>query len=253
MGSHGVLESSRLLACFTPRLPLANKSRVATCNAGAMPSSAGTGRIVNRVRLSREQQPSGYPTELECSMTLQDGRTVFVRPIVPADKSALRDAVAHADPQTLRARFLGGRPPTDDRALDHLTVVDYVHRLALVAFDQDRHGVAIARFEGSMGRDVAEVAIVVQPGWRRVGLATGLLRLLAAAAIDRGIAAFTATYYADNVDVRSLVRSSGLPFREATTDELADVVIELDTQAIAHPSRDTSGPVDDSLPPPADV
>jgi hypothetical protein len=116
------------------------------------------------------EQPS-----LTWRLLLHDGRVVAVRPVTPEDLTALRDAIEHADAETLRMRFLGGQPPRDEASLHHLVEVDYSTRLALVALDEGCHGVAIARYEGSPGSEIAEAAVTVAPGWRRVGLGTGLL------------------------------------------------------------------------------
>ena len=175
--------------------------------------------------------PDGYPSDLEGNLKLADRRKVFVRPIVPVDVDALRTAVANADPQTIHDRFLGGRGPSDARTLQHLTTVDYVYRLALVAFAPDGHGVAIARYEGSAGADVAEVAVVVDPEWRRVGLASGLLRMLAQAALERGIRRFTAIAYADNIDVQDILVRSGLPLRQSGTGGVVAAMVDLDPES----------------------
>jgi GNAT superfamily N-acetyltransferase len=172
--------------------------------------------------------PSGYPSELEQLLNLADGREVFVRPIVPTDSDALREAIANADPQTIHDRFLGGRPPTDDQTLRHLTTLDYVHRLAIVAFDPRGRGVAIARYEGTANAELAEVAVVVDPAWRQIGLATALLRMLADAALKRGITRFSATSYADNIDVHDILSRSGLPRRRIGTGAVVDDIVELD-------------------------
>jgi GNAT superfamily N-acetyltransferase len=173
--------------------------------------------------------PSGYPSNLEQLVTLADGREVFVRPIVPADTDALREAVANADAQTIHDRFLGGRPPTDEATLRHLTTLDYVHRLAMVAFDPNGRGTGIARYEGTANTDFAEVAVVVDPAWRQVGLATALLRILAGAALECGITRFAATSYADNIDVRDMLARSGLPHRTTSSGPVVDDIIELDS------------------------
>ncbi|MFC5819197.1 hypothetical protein [Nonomuraea harbinensis] len=68
--------------------------------------------------------PPGYPRDLERTVTLQDGRAVFLRPIVPGDAPALAEALRAADAATLRRRFLGSPPPVTDRLLRHLTAVD---------------------------------------------------------------------------------------------------------------------------------
>ena len=182
--------------------------------------------------------PGGYPSELEQQVTLADGREVFVRPIVPADLDALREAIANADPQTIHDRFLGGRPPTDEQSLRHLTTVDYVRRLAIVAFDRRGHGVAIARYEGAANTDHAEVAVVVDPAWRRIGLASALLRMLADAARERGIARFSATSYADNIDVHDILSRSGLPHRRIGTGAVVDDIVDLDEASIPPAATD---------------
>lgn len=178
--------------------------------------------------MAARRRPRGYPKELETDLTLADGRTVAIRPILPSDADQLREAIAHADPETLRARFLGGKPPTDDATIQHLVCVDYVHRLALVALDRDGTGVAVARYEGREGSDVAEVAVAVDPAWRHVGLATDLLHLLGVAAHARGIRAFTATFFADNRDVRDIIRESGLPQQRVDGGGAMEDVIALD-------------------------
>lgn len=175
------------------------------------------------------RRPDGYPRELERAVTLADGRVVHVRPVVPGDAAALVHAIRTADVETLRARFLGGAPPTDPATIRHLVEVDYTTRLALVAFGAGR-GVAIARYESlAEPPGAAEVAVAVDPAWRRVGLATALVRMLAEAAIARGIRSFTATYFASNVDVASIV----------------------DEAAVLHHARLQAGVVDDTMELPA--
>jgi GNAT superfamily N-acetyltransferase len=174
----------------------------------------------------RLRRPPGYPRELERDITLTDGRRLHVRPVVPGDAKELLHAIQTADADTLRARFLGGRPPTDVDSLRHLVELDYRTRLALAAFDHGV-GVAIARYEGAEGSDVAEVAVAVQVGWRHAGLATQLVRLLAEAALARGITKFTATYFATNVDVHDLVAESGMPHLPERDHGVVEEVIAL--------------------------
>lgn len=157
--------------------------------------------------------PQGYPADLESEFTLQDGRDVVLRPILPSDIHELRRAVERADPETLRRRFLGGRPPRTDQEFTRLVHVDYDRRLAVVALTRDGEGVGIARYEAQADTDTAEVAVAVDPDWRHVGLATALLRLLAAAAITNGIHEFSAEFFADNRDVAGLLAEAGEPVR----------------------------------------
>ncbi|MGE5291202.1 MAG: GNAT family N-acetyltransferase [Micromonosporaceae bacterium] len=153
--------------------------------------------------------PAGYPHEFVQRRTLRDGREVVIRPILPSDAAELGEAIKTADTDTLRRRFLGGPPAVTPELLTYLTTVDYVRRFALVALDPvSGRGVAIARYDRLDG-GVAEIAVVVTPAWRRVGLATTLILLLAKAALDRGIHTFSAIYLAENRPIAALVDDAG--------------------------------------------
>ncbi len=153
--------------------------------------------------------PPGYPAHLERTVALRDGRTVFVRPIVPSDAELLAAAADDADDETLYLRFFTSRPRLGPRQLRHLTEVDYRWRLALIAFDPDGRGVAVARYEGKPGDAAAEVAVVVEPGWRRTGLAAAMLRMLEEAAAQAGVTRLFALHLSDNAAAGALLAAVG--------------------------------------------
>jgi GNAT superfamily N-acetyltransferase len=192
-----------------------------------------------------EELPPGYPKEYQLEEVLHDGRRVFVRPILPRDASELAGAIRTADPDTLRRRFLGGPPSVTPALLEHLTVVDYVRRFALVAFDADGgQGVAVARYE-PVGEGVAEVAVAVRPAWRRVGLGTLLVLLLAKAAAERGIHTFSASYLAENPPVTALVEDVGGLGKQVIRQGIAEFSLALDRHQPPRASadRDKAGPL----------
>ncbi len=155
--------------------------------------------------------PPGYPWEYQRLVTLDDGRRILIRPILPSDAAGLAEAIKTADADTLRRRFLGGPPPLTPDLLAHLTTVDYIRRFALVAIDPvSERGVAIARYEPA-DEEAAEVSIAVSPEWRHAGLATVLLMLLAEAAAERGIRTFGGSYLAENRPVAALIQDAGGP------------------------------------------
>ena len=172
--------------------------------------------------------PPGYPQDYPRTVCLRDGRHVLIRPILPSDAPELGHAIITADPDTLRRRFLGGPPHVTPALLAHLTEIDYIHRFALVAIDPaTRAGVAIARYEQTAG-DVAEIAAVVMPAWRRAGLATELVSLLAEAALAHGIRTFTASYIAENRPVAALVKDAGGLSTQVIRQGIAEFSIALE-------------------------
>jgi RimJ/RimL family protein N-acetyltransferase len=176
--------------------------------------------------------PAGYPREFERPLTLADGRAVLVRPIVPADQDALAHAFRTADADTLRRRFLGIPPSPTPELLAHLCTVDYRQRFALVAVDAATgHGVAVARYE-TTGPGVAEVAVAVDPAWRRVGLATALVELLAEAGLERGLHSFDATYLAGNRPVSAIVGLAGAAAGALVRQGVAEVEVDLDPERV---------------------
>jgi RimJ/RimL family protein N-acetyltransferase len=172
--------------------------------------------------------PPGYPQEYQQLVTLRDGRSVLIRPIAPSDAPALAEAIDSADADTIRRRYLGRHLQVTPELVDYLTTVDYARRFALVAVEPaSQRGVAIARYEPAEQDGTAEVAIVVTPGWRDVGLAAELLRLLAQAASERGIHTFTGTYLADNRPVTALINEADEPADQATSGGIAEFSVRL--------------------------
>jgi RimJ/RimL family protein N-acetyltransferase len=177
--------------------------------------------------------PPGYPREYERRLQLRDGRIVAVRPVIPADAPQLATAILTADPDTLRRRFLGGPPHVTPALAARLTTLDYVRRFALAAGDErTRQGVAIARYETFNHSDVADLAVAVDPAWRRVGLATALIELLAQAALDHGIHEFSASYLAENRPVEALLALTGGTGRQLIQQGIAEVVVALNREQV---------------------
>ncbi len=156
-----------------------------------------------------ETTPPGYPEELETWRTLDDGSKVFVRPIVPDDEARVLNAMEFGDGESIRRRFFSAAPPDHPRQVRYLVEVDYRWRLALLAMDASGDSVALSRYEGSENSSRAEVAVVVDPTWRRRGVASRLLRSLEPPGISAGIEEFIALYQPDNRAIADVLAELG--------------------------------------------
>lgn len=160
--------------------------------------------------------PPGYPRDLVEVALLDDGTTLIVRPIRPQDADLLPGLHARLSAQSLYRRFMASVPtPPSRETLEHLTTVDYVDRLALVAeVAQAPAGtpllVAVCRYECLPDPPgTAEVALVVADDWQRRGIGTRLLWRLSAAASARGVTWFAATVLGENRPMMGLLRELG--------------------------------------------
>jgi len=169
----------------------------------------------------------GYPDEEEDVVVLGDGRSVRLRPVVPGDLAELQSAIARADQETLRRRFLGGAAPRTQAALRRLVEVDYRHRYALAAFDDDGRGVGIARYEGERTWPTVDVAVAVDPAWRGAGLATELVRRVVQRAVCMGATDLSVDFYSDNVRVHQLVAAAHLPERRSVDHGVVTDAVDL--------------------------
>ena len=160
-------------------------------------------------------RPVGYPAELESDGRMRDGRLIRLRPIRPDDERLLREFHERLSDQSIYHRYFFLHPRLSSTEVEHLTNVDYVDRLALVAEDAGNL-VAVGRFDRLPGTNEAEVAFVVADNYQHRGLGSLLLRNLADAARDRGIESFTAQTMDENKDMIDIFMRSGFPVTTAT-------------------------------------
>ena len=138
-------------------------------------------------------------------VSLRDGTPVVVRPIRPDDAARLERMFYRLSPTTLYRRFFTLVDHPEPEQIQHLVNVDHDRRLAFVALVDDEI-VGVARCDRVADGSEAETALVTADAWQRRGVATVLLRRLAAAAAARGVAALVGTVLGENRPVFRLVR-----------------------------------------------
>ena len=162
---------------------------------------------------------------------LDRGTRVVIRAIEPGDKERLANGLRQLSEDSIRRRFLAGKPSFTPSELRYLTEIDGVNHIALVAVlagDPDQL-VAVARCVRLPDRPAtAEMAIVVGDPWQGQGLGRELARRLAEAALAVGIRRFAATMLGDNQAARRLMRTFARRLEEGQiSGGVREVVVEL--------------------------
>jgi acetyltransferase len=160
-----------------------------------------------------------YPASLIDRVTLDDGRSVLVRPVLPQDAELQQQFVRALSPTSRYRRFHGPLRELSADTLDYLTQVDYRAHLALLAetFDADGEEVQVAearwvlRVADGDGLDagVADFAIAVADAWQGRGLGSRMLEALVRSARDAGVRRLEGSVLAENDPMRGLMRARG--------------------------------------------
>ncbi len=157
-----------------------------------------------------------YPTHLIDRWTLEDGRVVTIRPILPQDDVMAQDFVRGLSMESRYNRFLVGLAELSAPQISYLTDIDYIHHLALVAETQvygrpllvgDARFVADARPDAMANS--ADFAIAVADDWQASGIGSRLLRNLESAARAAGIACLTGDVLGSNRKALDFMRQRG--------------------------------------------
>jgi acetyltransferase len=173
-----------------------------------------------------------YPKELEERVTLNDGRHMLLRPIVPEDEPALDRAFARLDPEEIRNRFLQPMRTLNHMLAARFTQLDYDREMALVLTEdgipghQDIH--AVVRLSADPDNVQAEFAIIVQHQFAGQGLGRLLMERILAHARARGIGTVWGVTLRDNQRMRALARALGFKQSPEEGDpSLVHMVLEL--------------------------
>jgi acetyl coenzyme A synthetase (ADP forming)-like protein len=177
--------------------------------------------------LAESEEPVGYPRDLEADVLLADGRAAAIRPVVPADGERIRALHASLSDETIYFRFFTFHRTLSEAELARFAGVDYLDRLALVAF-VDGELVGVARYDRAPGRDEAEVAFTVRDDQQGRGIGTIMLEHLASAARGRGIRRFVADTLSENSKMLGVFRGAGFAERAAFEAGVVRVTMELD-------------------------
>jgi len=187
--------------------------------------------------MAREVRPAPYhlrhyPSHLIDRVTLRDGRSVLLRPILPQDADLEQTFFAQLAPQTRQRRFHFGVNLLPPDVVRGFAEIDYRSHVALVAeataIDAEPKLVADARYVVRDGADSAEFAIVVADAWQGAGLGRELMQRLADQARHNGVRMLLGDVLTHNQPMLTLARSLGariVPHRQEASLQQARWVL----------------------------
>lgn len=167
-----------------------------------------------------------YPTEWESDVVLADGGTVHIRPAQPGDETSLAGLYERLSDESLYLRFFSPVPRLTAAQLERLSTIDYMSRMTFVAELGDDI-VAVARYDGRVGSEEAEVAFTVQDDQQGRGLGTILLEHLAAVARENGVHRFVASTLPNNSRMLRVFREAGFHVDRAFEDGVVNVAFSI--------------------------
>ncbi|MEE9911802.1 MAG: GNAT family N-acetyltransferase [Deltaproteobacteria bacterium] len=152
---------------------------------------------------------TSYPAQYESRLTLKDGRTVFLRPILQTDESLLVNLLNKLSPDAIYLRFLRPVSSLPEEMLHHLTHINYTTNFALVAVIEEEGRdalVAVARYGYDRDERSTDFAIVVRDDWQHHGLGKLLLKKIFAIGREHGISRFVSVIDSTNQIMKQILR-----------------------------------------------
>lgn len=164
---------------------------------------------------------------------LKTGEAAYIRPVRAEDVQGIREMYARSSEASLYQRYLRYTEPT-------LTEIEAMCRLdpkrgtVLVAVVDTPHekivGYAYYVIDPNFKPYIAEPAIMIEDDYQRVGLGSALGQAMFEAAREQHVFAFEATISMNNDAMMSVIRKSGVNYRQSFTDGVRDVFIPVNPE-----------------------
>jgi GNAT superfamily N-acetyltransferase len=161
---------------------------------------------------------------------LLDGAPILIRAIRPDDKQRLLHHFQRLSPQSVYYRFFGFKRSLTDDDLHHLTELDFINRVGLVATMGCGEGewfIGVGHYIRSGDRSCAEVAFAVLDEYQGHGVGTLLLKHLAKIAQANGIRRFVADVMGGNHKMLEVFTNSGFVEHKSYQPGVMRIALEI--------------------------
>ncbi len=183
-----------------------------------------------------------YPTALERSISLKDGRSLLVRPVRPEDAPAVERNFYRTKPEDIQSRFFVAMHRLPDYLLARLTQIDYDREMAFVALphpgdardEAEADGFGIVRLAIDPDGEQGEFALTIRSDWHGRGLGSRLMRVILDYARSRNLHRVVGTVLRENGAMIHLMRRMGFTLGPDEDPSLVSVVYDLTARTEAH-------------------
>lgn len=149
-----------------------------------------------------------YPVQWEADVVLRDGSVAHIRPITPADGTAIQAMHEKQSEESIYLRFFAPIKRIGERDLYRFTHVDHDERVALVATVRDEI-IGIARYDRIEDPTIAEVAFNISDAYHGRGVGSVMLEHLAVIGRESGIQRFIAEVLPQNQKMMKVFTDAG--------------------------------------------
>ena len=171
------------------------------------------------------------PRSFRVEERLRDGTPLTIRSVRPDDRERMREAYARLSPEAIYLRLFAPKKELAESELTRLIEVDFDREVALVAAigaGTQESVIGGGRYvSANNDRGAAEVAFTVDGRYRGQGIASRLLRHLAAIARGRGITRFEAEVLAENRPMLAVFARSGFAMKRRRESGVVHVELSL--------------------------
>jgi acyl-CoA hydrolase/GNAT superfamily N-acetyltransferase len=157
-----------------------------------------------------------YPIKLEETMEI-DGELITIRPAKPVDERRIQEHFYNQNKDDIYSRFFQARSRFVRKDLESMFQIDYIKDLTLLAVVGEfgfGKVIAVGEYLLDQANNIAEVAFSVSKEWQGKGFGKILLRKLAEAARENGIAGLFAYTQPRNQGMIRLFKT--LPYKVKT-------------------------------------
>ncbi len=192
-----------------------------------------------------------YPEQYETTITLKDGREVFLRPVKPIDERLVQEFFYSMSDREVYYRFLHSIKAFPRKDMQRMVNIDY-HRemsvLALVGEFGKQEVAGVGRYVLGSG-DYPEVDFAVLDKYQGLGLGRAIMTYITDIARDRGFKGISAVVMSENLASLHILTHLGYAVTGVVSQGVMEITVHFD-QPVEEPKVDlkyeSRGPFSDT-------